>query len=86
MNTALEAINKLVEGVNLAQARGAYDLREASSFWAAIEFLASLQNQAPAPEQPQAPVEREEDRPGYMPPEEPNAQYTPEQPGSSNNY
>jgi hypothetical protein len=58
MKNTIEAINELIKAVNIAQARGAYSIKEAHDAWAAIEFInnAVAQNQQapqqPSPEQP----------------------------------
>jgi hypothetical protein len=46
METAIDAINKLIEGVNIAQQRGAYSLPESAEIWKAIQYINEIQSQA----------------------------------------
>lgn len=50
MKNTIEAINELIKGCNLAQARGAFSIKEAHDLFEAIEFI----NNAVQAQQPQA--------------------------------
>lgn len=54
MKNAIDAINELIKGANLAQARGAFSLKEANDIYLAIEFINNAVQQAQP--QPQIPV------------------------------
>lgn len=52
MKNTIDAINELIKAANLAQARGAFSLKEAHDIYTAIEFInKAVQNQQAAPEQ-----------------------------------
>ena len=49
MNNVIDAINVLIEGVNIAYSRSAYSMAEAHDLHTAIEFIKKAAN-APQPE------------------------------------
>lgn len=60
MKNIIEAINELVRGANIAQARGTYSLKEAHDIFAAVEFInAAIANQQAAAAAPEPEVKSE---------------------------
>ena len=57
LETAQQAVNLLLQGVQLAQKRGAYDLNEASALQSAVSFLSTPPTAEAEAEQPDEPVE-----------------------------
>lgn len=52
MKNAIDAINELIKAANLAQARGAFSIKEAHDIYQAIEFINNAVNATQAQQLP----------------------------------